>query len=466
MARQNSKYFSSVIEKLIADKHKENIVVAESFKMSLREKVMSRAATMEKMEAPIDAEESGLAGFVNRWKYALALVPSALLVMIVAAQVMNLPVEMKSDVVTLQGGVQEESPTSEELTTEQGETRTSKELRTFEELTTEQSSTDTSEELRTSEVVTSDDGETRTSKELRTFEAETNNDGETRTSKELRTFEVLPERVKKIKTFPGALVMPVTTYKTPEEAVADLDEMPEVATLPKTVNVDEYKAPAGAVTVTPTQQVTDSGMFTESKLPDTPYYSIYTYMPDRTGALRDEDDARVYEDDNDARDVDSANEERVYNEESLKIVEKGDALPATGGGASGDGVGGAVDTTALSTVNIVNPSLAVPDVKKDDGDDVLRVMNISYETALTATEKAALENSVIDPLAEGKEVTRAVVTKDANGYVKVTVYFADGSSTVKTCMFNSARGVWDMVNYVQPVTTMTDLKYRSLRVVY
>lgn len=117
MARQSSKYFESVIQKLIAARQSEKIAIDESFKAELRGVILQRASVLhgavpevkvvreEKVmpkvrvsEARVSAVETaetaevlednfihgaGFAGFFGRFKYWFALVPSALVVVIV-----------------------------------------------------------------------------------------------------------------------------------------------------------------------------------------------------------------------------------------------------------------------------------------------------------------------------------------------------------------------------------------------
>lgn len=514
MARQNSKYFSSVIEKLIADKHRENIVPDAMFKERLRGDVLARAAMMgnarfeprkeeevrEKMLAREEgrmkeeggvandggpAAEGGLAGFLNRWKYALALVPSALLVMLVVAQVMNMPVEMESEVMVPTGG----DGVMAEQSSEQSSTQSST-----------QTSTQTSKELRTFEV--NPDGD-----DSRTADGQADGD-------DSRTAEISSDGVKKIKTFPGALVMPVKTELPDESLLEDTEldetELPQID-LDSVVNTIADTSGAGGVNSTGGGAVTDSGLSStaggaiidsglsltvggavtdsglsgadiqsngaggtdyvwrdaEYSLPDTPYYSFYNLQtPDRTADPDEDLDKEPVDKD----EVEQTETEDV-NDESLELVSKGESL--TTADATGDGVGGGGNAASMGGTEdvaapiTVKPSLAVPAVLQVPAGEVAApVYNITYETALSSTEKAALESMVISSLADGGEVARVVVGRDANGYVIVTVYYKDGGSFVKTYQFNPASGVWDTVTYVIPTTSLTELKYRSLRVSY
>ncbi|MCA9374271.1 hypothetical protein KC725_03870 [Candidatus Peregrinibacteria bacterium] len=90
MARPNSKYFASVITKLLAHKRKENIQVDESFKMMLRSDILTKAASVlgEQQRLP----ETGGKSFFAQWKYLFAAVPTFALLMFVGSQFMNMPV--------------------------------------------------------------------------------------------------------------------------------------------------------------------------------------------------------------------------------------------------------------------------------------------------------------------------------------------------------------------------------------
>jgi len=423
MARQNSKYFSSVIEKLIADKHKENIAVDESFKLSLRGKVMERAAMMPRMEALDSAETGGFAGFVNRWKYALALVPSALLVMVVASQVMNMPVGVESEVVTLQSGVQSETRTL--VLQNEGQ-----------------------EESHTLVLQGGVQEESHTSEELRTSEAENSNAGVVDT--------------KKIKTFPGALVMPVGDAVEQGGALTTLQSATGTSVLQNEGQKDTRTSEELRTSEAENNNAGELRAFeVESSnvgVVRTPYSSV---VPDRTGSL---DTNNYYESGSGVTSYERT-DTSVRNDESLVVADRGDSLVAA---PIGDGMGGGSDdsfvpTNDYATRNLVNPSLAVPLVMKNAE---LSAYNVTYETSLSGTEKSALENNVIVPLTEGRDVQRVVVGSDANGYVLVTVFYGDGSSVSKTYSYNSSGNVWDTVTYVQPVTQTSGLTYKIYKINY
>ena len=90
MARPNSKYFASVITKLLAHKRKENIEIDQSFKTMLRSDILTKAADVlcEQQRLP----ETGGQSFFAQWKYLFAAVPTFALLMFVGSQFMNMPV--------------------------------------------------------------------------------------------------------------------------------------------------------------------------------------------------------------------------------------------------------------------------------------------------------------------------------------------------------------------------------------
>lgn len=99
MAKLSSKYFASVITKLLAAKRRENIVINEQFKSDLRAGLMLRAGNMD-----VVAEKGSRLDFLVRWRYALALVPSAMLLMLVVSQFLKMPVAIESEVMVPTGG--------------------------------------------------------------------------------------------------------------------------------------------------------------------------------------------------------------------------------------------------------------------------------------------------------------------------------------------------------------------------
>jgi|GEM_PF-5822744 len=104
MARPTSKYFTPVIKKILEAKRMENIVIDQQFKDTLRTQMMSKISA-----APIQKEvrevlnETGrgfdFTEFFNKFRYPLAIVPSMLLLIIVAVSAMNLPVSIKNEVI-------------------------------------------------------------------------------------------------------------------------------------------------------------------------------------------------------------------------------------------------------------------------------------------------------------------------------------------------------------------------------
>lgn len=111
MARVNSKYFADIIAKFLEAKRKENIIIDESFRDEFRVKLMARAAEISPIASndlrALDVEVEELPdrapvdwwGGVRRFRYVLAFVPSALLVVLASNYVMNMPIEMGSEVV-------------------------------------------------------------------------------------------------------------------------------------------------------------------------------------------------------------------------------------------------------------------------------------------------------------------------------------------------------------------------------
>lgn len=109
MAKQNSKYFADVIAKLLAAKRKENIVIDEDFKTQLRANVMggnvNSVGEMEGLGGD-DKERFDWGGLFYRWRLVFGIVPAVLVVAVVAAQVMSMqPVDIESDVVVESGEV-------------------------------------------------------------------------------------------------------------------------------------------------------------------------------------------------------------------------------------------------------------------------------------------------------------------------------------------------------------------------
>lgn len=121
MARPVSKYFSSVVKKFAEAKSNENIVVDQDFKVMLRAQIMGKISNSPAVSnfKPLEADEYnynpgtvdevgtvGFIGFLSRWKYAVAAVPTLLLLIVVAAQFFRMPVQIDSGVKTEESLVQ------------------------------------------------------------------------------------------------------------------------------------------------------------------------------------------------------------------------------------------------------------------------------------------------------------------------------------------------------------------------
>jgi hypothetical protein len=121
MARPASRYFVPVIRKISEMKKAENIQIDQQFKADLRGELMLRAGLGEAGETRTVREseqglENGAMGnpvmdYFRKWKYQLALVPVALLLMIVAVQSLKMPVKITGEtVVPVAGNTQSAEP--------------------------------------------------------------------------------------------------------------------------------------------------------------------------------------------------------------------------------------------------------------------------------------------------------------------------------------------------------------------
>jgi hypothetical protein len=123
MARQNSRYFTPVIKKLLDAKQKEAINVDEAFKTRLRAQLMTRALSNAKNDGESESWADGVAEFVRRWKYQLALVPTVLVLALVAVQAFKIPVKVPgSDTVVpvMEGGNTVTNISAEDIPSDEG----------------------------------------------------------------------------------------------------------------------------------------------------------------------------------------------------------------------------------------------------------------------------------------------------------------------------------------------------------
>lgn len=106
MARPTSKYFTPVIKKILEAKKAENIVVDQEFKNVLRSQILSKInaapvrkeVVRERQDLLPEKQSFDFAEFFNKFRYPLAIVPSMLLLVVVAMSAMKLPVSIKNEV--------------------------------------------------------------------------------------------------------------------------------------------------------------------------------------------------------------------------------------------------------------------------------------------------------------------------------------------------------------------------------
>ncbi len=446
MARQNSKYFSSVIEKLIADKHKENIVIDQGFKARLREDVLARAKIMDVPESNVN---TGVGEFFARWKYVLAFVPSALLVVVVAAQLMNVPVEMGSDVVVPQGTGVEENNDEAMVGIDED-----KEIEVVSDLEGEDSERAERAELSASVL----DAEKVDEEGV----GEIDDTGSNQT----------------IKTFPGSLVMPGDR----SDSVSELN-FDGVYGGGTGSDKSAESAVAGILVSPAKEDVADDSV--RQGVVGEPLMIPDQVVTARSYVYESEDEEFEYID----------RDENVFDDSSnLKIVNTGGLKVVESGTVEGDGIGGGeleendvigggegsedeigddreeslvpkttpmlMDVPVKSAVDVPKGGLEIDTPVSSDS------YRVSYETSLSDLEEQALRENVLYPLDSRQNVERFVVVRNEDGYVEVTTYFENGSRDEQVLNFNPDTGLWDEVTYVESGYRQTPFVYKTYQVEY
>lgn len=421
MARPNSKYFASVITKLIAAKRKENIVIDESFKMQLRSDLLTRAAgPLAETQAPLD-----IGAFFAKWKYAFAAVPSALVVMLIAVQFLNMPVSIPSEQIVETGSQVEDEVQTIELS--EGET-------VDEELADEGGNPE--------EVVTS------------------------------------PSTTRKstLRTFPGSLVMPrnlnddveANSFALPNEssepASSDTPEVAEVESTPSTAQPFNF---FGLLPNTQDQVDEDDS--------------------DTVGAHREE--RFTTEDDRSQNGVndDSVNVEVDDTPTTSEPVQQigqvvhvgGNEDQGSGGGEMpmGNQVESPVQEDAApsqqapvgqvdSSVRLITGGSVEMSEPAAAQALVLAAPTFDYALSLPSYQREVLETIAVPALAGNRTVDHVRVTEKDGDIVAVEVLFEDGGTVVKHYIFNESTQVWDKVSYVtnggydNSLTYSTDFVYQ------
>lgn len=415
MARPISKYFTPVIKKIIDAKKAENIVVDRQFKAVLRAEMLERAALSSGRSGSrrfdADGMSEAVSGFFRKWRYQLALVPVALVMVLVAAQTFKMPVALKSDVV-----VPVSAPVSVPVSQES--------------------------------VVAAESA-----------------NGQVEQNAEQGTGG--------IKTFPGRMVLPADYFQKkqleelPIAAPAIVSGGDSEVSIPAAAPIEGSEdsgkmvvagtsiEPAGNgetfVTVPPIINTfvnrTVPQVSTQSdhvKKPGTAAGDLPDEMLGGSGETKISSPTAVTPVVPEAAQT-SGTEQKLL--QSRPVVEQAQVL-----GRDNYNLNDSLPAPAISpnTVRLVEVPTAVVEAP---------VVPIYYDPSFADSEKPEFERNILAGLMDGKDVSMISISKGADRVVTVELYLKDGTIDKKLFLRNTTKGLWNEVKYVQRYFFDDSLRY-------
>jgi hypothetical protein len=415
MEGSNNKYFSEVTTKLIDAKRRENIVIDNSFKAGLRQDVLNRSVAQH-----VQTDKPGFGDFFRKWRYVLAVVPSALIVMIVAAQFMDMPVDIESEQVVATGT---DSVTEEPLKSDDLQNNVSSGDKTVQELPT-------------------------------------NPPDEQKENEE--------PKESSLKTFPGSLVLQNNEASDTEESFESISSDGVSSYESYQPVQDSYNTPKSNTPSYNNFPVSrnNTNLPNQNNNPDreNEVISLDTYAVDSTTHQEEETletPAVVSQPQKNIETVpDLTQEEGVVqnlpvNNYSLEVplLEEVESLPQTG------------DSDPLDMeANLQKYQELGGNVNEFE---VTPLLSVNYVNVFLGEEKReSLENDVIPFIVYKEEVDLVEVSECTEGDVLLKVKFTNGLETEKCLKYNPQTQIWDEVKKVEryyydgEIKYMTRFKYR------
>lgn len=422
MAKTSSKYFASVITKLLAAKRSENITIDESFKTSLRSGLMMKAGGESYLE-----KDSTYSNFLSKWKYAFALVPTTLVIMIVAAKVMDMQVSVPSDVIV---------PVATEENVQESD----------------------------------ENGDLETSI-LNKIESESE-------SEDFVSSKEDANEQKKLVTVPGELVMPSSL----KNDVENVDIVSEVVATDVSVQSGNVDISDSSSYINP--WVYDFGVAAKEEKNDGDDSHREEKFQKEAVELQKIESELVALDR-----VDEPKLEKISDYDSLQ-VEEGDMSEQIDdlgdqGGAGVDDVsdlgGGDInnepvlelpESIQLERVGTHSNFVLEPvsmDRYSDAGEELKpRILYTSdyNDTNLSDIQVANLIKTVVPNATDGRGILHVEVDNEEANIIDLTIYLQDGSIIEEKIMWNESRGVWDYVKYVTNSGYDSNLSYTTYNFQY
>lgn len=417
MARPNSKYFASVITKLIAAKRKENIVIDESFKMQLRSDVLTRAAgPMQEVPRPIDIGE-----FFAKWKYLFAAVPSALIVTLIAVQFVQMPVSIPSEQFV---------PTGTEQTTETPDQPTETDVSVQDNTQTEESgnedvasgvSSSGKSKLRTfpGSFVLPQDVNTDGAVHVVTPDVTANNTTSTRNDNS--------SAENSSTTTPVSPLVPFNFLGLNQNVSGTQDDENNTTTAYREERFTREDENQPVDISSPVKQQP------EAQLLENP---VQVVSVEEAGSVQMADDATPLVN------ADPTVPDTTRNEPEILPVEPVRAI-----------TGGPIGQPVQDIQPAEQPQAMMAFVKPEPV--------VQYDVNLESKSRQILEKSVVPKLVDNRDVQYVAVSEQDGDVISVEVYFENGERVQKFYTFNERTQVWDKVTYVTNHYYDDSLQYRT-----
>lgn len=465
MARPIGKYFEPVIKKLIDSRKSEDIVIDNRFKADLRMQILDKAMAMPRASRVDNMKErvsdlknkvsdikghateigkginqswwTAWGGLWGQYKYAFALVPSALIVFVVVMQIAKMPTSIDSAVTV--PVIDTSSRTA--MTEESGDTRTYG----AEVNNADANSVDVTSADATASVLSAGGLQDGAQSGIVTFSG----------------YSVLPKEYRERYLSQTGIDQQAMTGGG--EAVSVPGAQPSLLMQSVPVQQESSNVLQKSVTSVQPQAATTGNVQLKSLSVSDQQNNVDEQTQNSSRSLSD--DSRVvapavvlpttYDAVTSAASTGTAEMELVKSSvtPAAKVPATVNSIIAEPSVTTPTGTGGNTQATTSPAMPVVpTPVFSSPVVPVTVAPTILSSYTIDYETSMTDADKLSLESRVIKSLADGKNVAYVKVSKNTDGYIQVDVYFNDGSKYTAYYTRGASSGTWQEVRYTSKST--------------
>lgn len=451
MARPIGKYFEPVIKKLIEARKSEDIVIDNRFKADLRMQILDKAMAMPRASRVDNMKErvsdlknkvsdikghateigkginqswwTAWGGLWGQYKYAFALVPSALIVFVVVMQIAKMPTSINSAVTVPVVDTSSQKAMTEE-TGDMGIYGMGA------------NSVDATSADATASVLSAGGLQEGTQSGIVTFSG----------------YSVLPQEYRE--RYLSQMEIDQQAMTGGGEAASGSGEQPSLLMQSVPVQQGSSSVLQKSVTGVQPQAVTAENVQLKSLSVPDQQNNVDEQTQNSNRTLSDNSNVvapevvlpTTYNSVIPAASTGTAEMELVKSAvtPAAKVPATVNSIIAEPSVTTPTGTGGNTQATTSSATPVVPMMVVAP--------TVISSYTIDYETSMTDADKLSLESRVIKSLADGKNVAYVKVSKNTDGYIQVDVYFNDGSKYTAYYMRGASGGTWQEVRYTSKST--------------